>query len=585
MNMSSNRFEARNRKIKDLLFLNIDYQIRIPRYQRPYSWEEDQVGDFWNDIYTGQNTAFIGSFIFNKEFEETEKVIDIIDGQQRVLTSTIFMAVVRNIAKKIKDNAYAQLIHRQCIAFEDEEGQFLNRVLPGESTEQFFRQYIQEPFKDLASAEANTKEEKRIKKNYLYLERKIENLLNTYQTKEDKVNQLKTLRQGISELSVIEIEIYKEELAYEIFETVNARGVELSVSDLLKNLLFSKIKDKSKRDEAKNKWKHIELNTEKSGGDLKKFLRYYWLSKESFVTERKLYSEIKAKTTDYTEFVANLEASSDWFSSILCGNESDFDSLKIKGKKVGEQVFRVIFATRLMNVSQVNTLYLCLLNNFNKLELNPVRFLKDIERFTFKYSAICKQPGNKVEKIYSKYAVKLHEACQKSTAKERLKSQQRELNLLMKELEAISPLKELFLEKFKEVTRYRNSESSRKMIKYILEEIDNEAGTGEYKLDFNKVNIEHILPQKPDKWGLSKKEVASYVNSIGNLTLLSGKINSKIGNDVLDIKLPELNKSEIQITKDLCSQLSVHKVWGKEQILLREEEIALLAFEKIWNSH
>lgn len=582
--MVPTKFEARNLKIKDILFLNIDYQIRIPRYQRPYSWEEDQVSEFWNDIYTGQNTAFIGSFIFNKEFEETESVVDIIDGQQRVLTTTIFMAAIRNIAFKIKEVEYANLIHRQCIAFEDEEGDFKNRVLPGESTESFFVSNIQEPHKNLSEAQARTKEEKRIKKNYLYLENKIEQLLNTFQTKEDKINKLKELRQNISDLSVIEIEIYKEELAYEIFETVNARGVELSVSDLLKNLLFSKIKNADERDDAKSLWKQIEMNTEKTGSDLKKFLRYFWLSKESFVTEKKLYSAIKSKTIDYYRLVQNLESSSNWYNSIHTGDVNDFNSLQVKGKMVGAQVYRCIFATRLMNVTQVNTLYLSLLNNFERLELNPVNYLKQIEKFTFHYSAICKQPGNKVEKIYSKYAILIHKACQEEGSKARLKKQQSAFQHLLSELKAILPLKELFIEKFKEVTQYKRTESARKLIKYILEEIDVKAGTGEYKLDFNKVNIEHILPQKPQKWGLQQKDIKPYVNSIGNLTLLSGVINSSIGNDVIAKKLPELKKSEIQITKELCNQLTVDPVWDENKIKVREEALAQLAYNKIWKN-
>lgn len=367
-----------------------------------------------------------------------------------------------------------------------------------------------------------------------------------------------------------------EDVAYEIFETVNARGVELSVSDLLKNLIFSKIKESDGKDIAKEMWSEIEKNIEQTGTDLKKFIRYFWISKYQFVTEKKLYSSIKREITDWQQFIDDLYTASNWYNSMLEGNEDDFSKLKS-----GSKLYRSIFAIRLMNVSQCHVLFMSLLQNFKAIKVDFYKTFQIVEKFTYQYSAICKLPGNRVEKIYSKYARNIYDAIKETNEKQQRKNIQTVLNKLKLELVGELPSKELFIENYKNLS-YGRSEKSRQLIKYSLEEINNLKTTGEHKLDFNKVNIEHLLPQEPKKWGFSKKEVKEYVNKIGNLTLLSRKLNSNVGNDKILKKLAELEKSEIKITIELVESIKEKGKWDEEMINSRQNELAEVSFDTIW---
>jgi uncharacterized protein with ParB-like and HNH nuclease domain len=90
-------FEAKDEKIQDALFES--YIFKIPRYQRPYSWTEDEITELWNDINDEENSYFLGSFIFNHETLDKEGFIEIVDGQQRILTITTFIAAIRDLAK------------------------------------------------------------------------------------------------------------------------------------------------------------------------------------------------------------------------------------------------------------------------------------------------------------------------------------------------------------------------------------------------------------------------------------------------------------------------------------------------------
>ena len=235
-----------------------------------------------------------------------------------------------------------------------------------------------------------------------------------------------------------------------------------------------------------------------------------------------------------------------------------------------------------MNVTQCNVLFLSILNSIDELSMDPSKVLNTIEKFTYQYSAVCKLPGNKVEKIYSKYAIEISNAVNSSkNDKIKHKNTQTAFNNLSVELKSSLPSRELFIEKFNEI-EYKNSDSARKLIKYTLEEIDKNKSSDEYKLDFDSINIEHILPQKPQKWGLSVKEVKPYVNLIGNLTLLSTKLNSKIGNDIISKKLPELKKSEIQATKEVVKSIEEKDQWTDEMIRARHAELAELSIDEIW---
>ena len=83
---------------------------------------------------------------------------------------------------------------------------------------------------------------------------------------------------------------------------------------------------------------------------------------------------------------------------------------------------------------------------------------------------------------------------------------------------------------------------------------------------------------------MSKQEIKGYVHKLGNLTLLSKILNSKAQNDVLSRKINDLKKSELPITKELVKKLeNLNLLWNEEQIILRQSELAKLAFEKIWS--
>jgi uncharacterized protein with ParB-like and HNH nuclease domain len=177
--------KARECTIEDILFSNL--RFTIPRYQRPYSWGIDHVTDFWGDLVWQDDSDFIGSFIFNHESLKESGVIEVIDGQQRLLTITIFMSVLRNMAKELGANDVASRYERHCIMFEDKKGNQTPRIECGDSTKDFFWNYVQDHSNSMKDANHLREEERKIKGNYEFFYQRVKEELNKYSEKSKKL--------------------------------------------------------------------------------------------------------------------------------------------------------------------------------------------------------------------------------------------------------------------------------------------------------------------------------------------------------------------------------------------------------------
>jgi len=84
--------------------------FKIPRFQRPYSWDRENIDDFWNDIVVNSDSDyFIGSMVVYKP--DHSDVSFVVDGQQRLTTIIMILAALRNAFRKNGSNDLALGIH------------------------------------------------------------------------------------------------------------------------------------------------------------------------------------------------------------------------------------------------------------------------------------------------------------------------------------------------------------------------------------------------------------------------------------------------------------------------------------------
>ena len=335
-------------------------------------------------------------------------------------------------------------------------------------------------------------------------------------------------------------------------------------------------------------WNDIEENIRSSDSEMKKFIRYFWLSKYSFQTEKKLYKTIKEKITDYNRFLKDLLIASEWYSHILNPAINDFNGLRVNNRDIGNKIYNISFASKVLGVIQGNVFYLSLIRNVEngKLKIDPKKILLTLEKFLFKYFDICSQPANKVERMFSKYSIELEKVCgETNLSDEKLKRKTKILfESFTTELNELIPLKELFIEKFNEI-KYSTSQKSRFLIKYIFDKYEIFlSNTNERNLNFERINIEHLLPQDPTRWGLTKYEVKTYVNNIGNLVLIDTRLNGRMGNKPLIDKIPTLEESELKINKEILELIEeTNNKWNKNTIHKRNNELAIKFYEEVFN--
>ena len=625
---------AKEQTLEQFIFTNSFVRYSVPYYQRPYKWKKDQIDDFWNDL-TDNKQNFIGPLVLQEDEDGTKTVVD---GQQRLITSTIFACVLRDLYKKYEGlNQYSKIKERY-INTEDDEGEVIEyRLKTGPNTEKFLGPYLQdddfvcqfkriedlytsnlnkkEKFisqefynrskkifekeekrnnyeklsdKKISQLEAVTAEELRIKENYMLLYSKVEDYISHQNTNKEKINKLSVLRDELKTLQIVVITIYDLDNAYEVFERLNNFGVVLTQADLLKNHILKNVKPNQVK-KCHDNW--ISMANRIGEENLVSFIRYYWMSKNKFTQKNKLFYTISNSEIDYTNFLNELIEASEIYETIADDNQF-FEELKIDDYDITVQINNLKKAIKTIGTTQPITFLICLVTLINdkNLKVNPSKFLLLLENFLFQYFAIGNNPGNSVERLFSNISNELYETTKKEP-KHVVKEQDRCFQINTKRIIDIYSEyvnKDAFYESFLGL-KYSSRGKPYKINRYILEKYEyyiwekNNKISRELDINLKNVNQEHLLPQNPQLWGFSKEDVSEYVNSIGNLFLIDIKLNRKMQNDVLIEKMKFLKKSKFESVNLLVKKFENEKFeWGKKEIDERANSIADAAWNHIW---
>lgn len=296
-----------------------DNKFIVPLYQRNYAWGYNEVEDFWDDLQDivdgHRNNHFFGQIVtYRNENNEQE----IIDGQQRLTTSTIFMAVIRDIANEI----YAKLnINGTNISDDGESGDVLRdirnqvnksiRGQKGDVASLTVQQHVdddgeslQDFFFDLTHSHQGTLEMKtnsepkvNMQNAYRDMYTWINKSLKTKKTDSDRIDQLELIFESFFEnFYIVMISAPSRRDAFTIFETLNSRGKDLKASDIIKNHVMSLMSDDL--DHANQLWTSITSKLDNNSDRITRFIRTYWAAKKRIVSEAKLYREISLEVQD-----------------------------------------------------------------------------------------------------------------------------------------------------------------------------------------------------------------------------------------------------------------------------------------------
>ncbi|NOK58230.1 MAG: DUF262 domain-containing protein [Chloroflexi bacterium AL-W] len=403
------------------------------------------------------------------------------------------------------------------------------------------------------------KSNKLLAKTYLRLRGKVEQRVS--ELGEDKGKILFQIIDCIrNKLVVIIITVSDLVNAYLIFETLNDRGLDLSVADLLKNYFFSR--SSGRIADVRKNWKDMNTSLVRTG--LTRFIRHYWLSNRKVIREKDLYKVICTEVKnpiEVTNFVEKLKNAAEIYGAFEDPQSAMWDGYDTN---VRENL-------NLLVLFNVNLCYPVLLAIHQTVPDNLEKVLRMLVIITFRYNVICNNSTSHLEYVYSEVATWIRE------------QKPKKIKPIFEKMAKIYPSDEEFKGCFEGKVLPKTGS---RLARYILQEINN-AHLGDDKelvtnLNEKDLNLEHILPQNPDEPWIqtfpSDEDISQYIYRIGNMTLLGTSMNRKQARSSFDEKLSTAySQSKIKITSDLVN----YSTWGLEEIRQRQASMAKVACQ-VW---
>lgn len=268
-----------------------DQSLEVPPFQRNYSWNDDQVDEYWFDLKAAltvdQSFYFLGTVVLGKADSGAGSVID---GQQRLATTSMLLAAARDIFNQRGDTKRAATLQTMYIAAPSlAENRTLPKLHLNEADQRFFETRVLG-----LPAEANEVVEVRPEIDAAFI-RLVSRLTDDVESAgprwEDRL--LRWVKMLEERAQVIVVSVEDDSDAFVIFETLNDRGMELSVADLIKNYLLGLSRNDIKH--AQELWiaANHAIEAVANSKEVTSFIRQWWSSQQGATRERDLYRSLR----------------------------------------------------------------------------------------------------------------------------------------------------------------------------------------------------------------------------------------------------------------------------------------------------
>ena len=548
----------------------------VPDYQREYVWTDKEVHQLLEDIGEQIDAGttreyFIGTVLVSPTKQKNH--YEVIDGQQRLTTFFLLLCALKHLFQgEPQRQMIAGLISTSYVDSDGEVRTTLKLEPRYESAGEVMAKLVE------LDAEPQTVRAG-IQSSGITSFGSLENLVNAYSTLyrylKDNYDDTAKLKKywGYLANNVVFIQISTDvSSALKIFETINERGVGLNPMDLLKNLLFTQVKQ-AQFTQLKDEWKKITKPLEKEREQEKetppRFLRYFLMANyviknkrgDAVVREDEIYDWFIAKDNaalcDYAskpfEFVRKVIRNVEHYLDFANGLGNDgkpslaMDSLK----RLAGGAFSLHYVLLLA------------VANFPKPLFD--HFVAQLESFLF-YYIFTKTPTKDLERSFSQWADELR-AIAETTDPVKQKVQLNtfvadrfEKNMAGKSQELADALKRFTLYSMQQ---YRTRYLLARLTQHVEMAFSGLKNPGSLE-PFTKLEIEHILPDNPKPelratWAAENPNAIydDYKNRLGNLTLLEKPINIVAGNDFYKAKQTEYSKSGNYLTRSLVALTKV----------------------------
>ncbi|WP_027121464.1 DUF262 domain-containing protein [Mycoplasma leonicaptivi] len=571
------KIEAKALSIKDFFAICKDEtKFLIPDYQRPYSWTQENVTTFFDDLWDAYDNKIEGYFIGNIIiFKNNDQNYEIIDGQQRTTTILLLLRAIYYLLEKT---------------------QKLNEKSKNSDEIEILKEKIEQIIwtKNKKSRNVN-KNSFRIKSNVIDMKNmnilddilkngSCESKLSTYclnykifinilqeKTKNKPDGMLDFYWNILDEINILVIELENLESALTIFQTINNRGLQLSDSDIFKSIIYKKLTSEKEKGDFINKWKELSDKISKNNYNFEKIFTYYMFYL------RALSGDISIRTPGLRKyFIPLIEKGKIFLSKDI--------TIKIDSNKIINDLneinnFFVVINQRKILENQEWT------NNFEVLK--ELDIISSYPNEFWKYPVVCyymahrnqENFANNFKKFLSdlslKLLVKYLEVPTSNAIKDKVLLLNKEIINNKNTYLKIDKLQEDQIKFIKNKIMYTPKNLTKMIIKVLAYDFNEQK-----ELLPDKWEIEHIIPQRWSRLNESTKEV---IEMIGNKLPLENSINKVSSDKILDFKFNEYKDSKIRIVLDFMNQNKELKTWDKNNVSKRSQEISEIILNKILN--
>ena len=516
-------------------------QYVVPLFQRAYSWDKKQWGMLWDDLVElceaeNPRTHFIGSMVTMPVPSGPEGVAKflLIDGQQRITTIFILLALLRDRAKSNSLNVLADEI---------DDTLLINRYKKGA---------------DYYKLQPTQKDGDRVSfQNIIQGIIAQDSFSNAYQFFDKQLRRTgldeQVLKRIITHnLSMVSIILGQEDDPYLVFESLNAKGLPLTQADLIRNYFLMKIHDNEQEEVYSRYWEPMQDALKE---DLTEYIRHYLMKNGVIVKKDDIYRVLRERILEGNPLrhLQELARFAQYYQKIL--NPS------LEENKV---IQRALSRIKQLDITTTYPFLLNCYHDYAQKNISADEFvaiLKVLENFIIR-RFVCNIAVNGLNKIFPLLYGQI---------------KSRETTNFVSELKSALQTKNYpkdteFRERLLNSKLYGSGDRAVKT-RLILEAIE-ESYENKEQIGFDNLTVEHIMPQTlTDSW---KKSLGDdwetiheqLLHTLGNLTLT--KYNSELSNNTFAEKKEQLRESHLDINKYVTQQ----QTWTAEDI---EERAAMLA--------
>ncbi len=554
-------------------------KIRVDDYQRTYAWTRDEIGELFDDLkdcVEAKNYHFFGTLIFQSEDGIESRIVD---GQQRLTTTFILMAALRDainalgegfdtLPRNDKRALPIPVINKayEFLYYDNDPHQ------PRFESNRFLREILKRSVFEEASRQQAIKDREStltlaFRKGVKEVRRLLSEDLGKYESSESKLERINDLIDAIRQrFLVLRVMTTSLSESLEIFLTLNNRGLPLGPSDLVRGEIIAALSyGESEPAQAKlhqrvfEEWSDIADFVKEP----EVFLRHFLVAtSDSKVQKKKVYDTVSRRLKDPTPEGKKLKAIAFWDE--LQKAAEVYDQI-ISPAENAPGAYQLVMLHGLMKSHRI------LLMTVLKAEPSSTQFqeiAQNLYALCFRW-VVSGGNAQKLEDYFQKWGNSLKES---GDFKKLIEAMQDESD----------SISETVIESY-----FKDDADEGYIGRAVLHALNRQLSikTNVAPLD-SKIHLEHIAPQTETKgWKTALfsgnedlyPHYSDVVSSIGNLTLLDFKINMSIKQADFSTKNQKYKDSSLRVTRDLLNLAS----WSETEVDLRTDYV-IQAFKDIF---